>query len=170
MKQAHSLVLIVAIGCVSYGVAGCNSGDRDVSPPPLINQGTRPAGPSGMTPGAPGPTGAGPVSEGPMTGGQTPPNVKSIKEAQAGYDKAKKAATANPKDMKAKQSLIDATMALADANMFGKDADPKTRYKNALQYYREVTQLDPNNAQAKENADLIVSIYKQMGRPVPGGG
>lgn len=85
----------------------------------------------------------------------------SIKDAQTAYDKAKKGS-----DEKANEK---ATMDLADAYMWG-DADQKVKYRRALQYYREVLKLDPGNDKAKQNADVIVAIYKQMGRPVPGGG
>jgi len=110
------------------------------------------------------------MAGGPMSGGQQPPDVKPVKVSQADYDKAKKAYEASPANDKAKKAYVVATMELADSNMFGEDVDRKVRYKNALQYYREVIKLDPENKQAKANADLIVSIYKQMGRPIPGGG
>ena len=44
---------------------------------------------------------------------------------------------------------------------------PKEKYPAALAQYRIVYQLDPNNADAKNNIGLIEGIYKQMGRTVP---
>src|ERR1051326_1846825 len=40
-------------------------------------------------------------------------------------------------------------------------------YKYALADFREVLKYDPDNAEAKEKVDTIVSIYQSMGRPVP---
>lgn len=102
--------------------------------------------------------------------GQPPPDVKPLKDAQAAYDKAKKAYTAAPKDEKAKKAFVDAANDLADSNMFAKDLTPKVMYPNALKYYREAAKADPSNAKAKGNIDLIVSIYKQMGKTPPAEG
>lgn len=101
--------------------------------------------------------------------GQPPANVKSVKDAQAAYDAAKKAFSAAPKDDKAKKAYVDATNDLADANMFS-DEPPRVKYPNALKYYREAAKTDPNNEKAKQNVDLIVGIYKQMGKTPPAEG
>lgn len=109
------------------------------------------------------------MADGSMAG-QQPPVVKPVKEAQAAYDKAKTAYTAAPKDEKAKKTFVDAANDLADANMFAKDLSPKVMYPTALKYYREAAKADPGNAKAKGNIDLIVSIYKQMGKTPPAEG
>ncbi|HEX8149584.1 MAG TPA: PPC domain-containing protein [Pyrinomonadaceae bacterium] len=43
-------------------------------------------------------------------------------------------------------------------------------YKHALGDYRHVLRLRPDDAEARERADTIVSIYKAMGRPIPKNG
>ena len=40
-------------------------------------------------------------------------------------------------------------------------------YKFALADYKSVLIYDPGNEEAKERMDYIISIYKQLGRPVP---
>lgn len=86
---------------------------------------------------------------------------KAYEAAKSAYEKGKKDDQAN------KSAYLKATMAVADGYMFSQEVDTKVKYKKALQYYREVVKVDPANKQAQENADLIVSIYKSMGRPVP---
>lgn len=145
--------------CLALGLIGCNSGDRDVSskelPPP---QEQTPAPSAPVAPGAEVPLDAN-VPQ--------PPKVKQVADAQPAYNSAKKAFNAK-KDADSKVAYIQATMDLADAYMWG-NADQKIKYRNALQYYREALKADPKNAKAKASADIIVAIYKQMGRPVPGG-
>jgi hypothetical protein len=47
-------------------------------------------------------------------------------------------------------------------------AGAKVKYRAALDDYRKALSLDPENAEAKDNKAMIESIYKSMGRPVPG--
>jgi hypothetical protein len=44
---------------------------------------------------------------------------------------------------------------------------PRVKYRQALHIYREVLKVDPLNKVAKADSDLIISIYKSMGRPIP---
>ena len=55
------------------------------------------------------------------------------------------------------------TYRMNDAN-----AGARTKYRAALDDYRQALKADPTNAEAKHNKDLIEGIYKQMGRPIPG--
>jgi len=43
----------------------------------------------------------------------------------------------------------------------------KKKYPSALRQYRLVATIDPANAEAKQNINLIEGIYNQMGRPIP---
>ncbi len=43
-------------------------------------------------------------------------------------------------------------------------------YKFALGDFRRALKYDPNNSEAREKMDQIVSIYQSMGRPVPNNG
>ncbi|HZT59071.1 MAG TPA: tetratricopeptide repeat protein [Pyrinomonadaceae bacterium] len=55
---------------------------------------------------------------------------------------------------------------LARGNEYYSAGQPRL-YKYALADFREVLKYDPENADAKQKSDMIVSIYQQMGRPVP---
>lgn len=66
-----------------------------------------------------------------------------------------------------KQALIDTNMAKADDFMTNDSVPPRVKYTTALHGYRDVLKYDKDNAKAKKNIDMIESIYKQMGRPIP---
>ncbi|MFA5831922.1 MAG: hypothetical protein WDA22_00465 [Bacteroidota bacterium] len=87
------------------------------------------------------------------------------------YDEGIKAlddiAKSSPNDPALKQSLISAHMKFGHYFMFNDTLAPKVKYPSALKHYREVLKLDPNNQDAKENAQQIIDIYKMMGREVP---
>jgi hypothetical protein len=55
----------------------------------------------------------------------------------------------------------------ATAAMTTTSMTPHQRYPLALRVYREVLKVEPNNHEAKNNSDMIISVYKSMGRPVP---
>lgn len=165
---------VLAVLSVPFLLTGCNSGDNNVSSKtpeePPTSQGT------GMPP-----TGdtSGQSEKAPAMGmGQAPKDTasldekldaKPLKEAQPAYDSAKKAFDAAPKDAKAKEAYIKATNSLADSTMLADELPPKVKYPGALKIYREVLKADPNNKHAKIEEAQIVSIYKSMGREVPGG-
>ena len=96
--------------------------------------------------------------------------ILTVKDATPIYEKAKKAYEAAKGDDKIKRTYIEATYALAEANMYAKDLPPRVMYPAALKYYREVLKADPTNEKARENEQTIVDIYKSMGKPVPGEG
>lgn len=72
-----------------------------------------------------------------------------------------------PKSAEVKTGLVNAYMAKGDSFMNNKSLPPFQKYPTALRAYRKVSQLDPSNAKAKENVNMIEGIYKSMGRPVP---
>ncbi len=83
------------------------------------------------------------------------------------YVSAKAAFTKQPKDAALKKKFVVATVALGTATMNSPILAPKDKYPKALRLYREALKHDPKNKEARENHDVIVHIYKQMGRPVP---
>ncbi len=99
-----------------------------------------------------------------VTSAQTTAEVKTYGKA---YDAAKKSLTSRPKDPKSRQAFVAAGDRYATATMMSPDLDRKVKYRDALRIYREVLKVDPKNHEAKNNSDMIVSIYKQMGRPIP---
>ena len=76
-------------------------------------------------------------------------------------------AKSSSNDEALKQSLISAHMLYAEFFMENDTLSPKVKYPNALKHYRAVLKLDPNNKNAQDNANQIISIYKMMGREVP---
>jgi hypothetical protein len=83
---------------------------------------------------------------------------------------ARKAFFKNSKDTKLKKTYVSATFNYAEAVLVTPALGPKDKYPKALSLYREVLKTDPKHVKAKAQANLIVKIYKDMGRPVPGGG
>ena len=53
------------------------------------------------------------------------------------------------------------------ARMTDAAAAPRVKYPAALKDFRRALELDPKNADARKNADMIETIYQRMGRPVP---
>ncbi len=95
---------------------------------------------------------------------QTAAEVKTYGTA---YAKAKKVLAAKPKDKKAKQAFVVAGDRFATATMMSPDLDRKVKYRESLRVYREVLKVDPQNKEAKNNSEMIISIYKQLGKPIP---
>lgn len=83
---------------------------------------------------------------------------------------AKIAFTKKPKDAKIRKTYVESNVALGLQYTYSQTVDRKLKYKLALNYLREALKLEPNHKDAKPMYDQIVSIYKSMGRPVPGGG
>src|SRR5208283_620870 len=73
----------------------------------------------------------------------------------------------SPSDELVKKAQIDAHMKYANFLMYESLLPPKEKYPSALRQYRLVATIDPGNAEAKENINLIESIYNQMGRSIP---
>ncbi|HTX19839.1 MAG TPA: hypothetical protein VMG34_14385 [Bacteroidota bacterium] len=73
----------------------------------------------------------------------------------------------SPSDQAVKQAQISAHIQYANYFMYETSLPPHEKYPSALKEYRFVAQIDPTNAEAKQNIDLIEGIYNQMGRPVP---
>lgn len=83
------------------------------------------------------------------------------------YTAAKSAYTKQPRNAELKKRYVAATVALGTATMNSPILAPKEKYPKALRLYREALKIDPKNKEARENHDVIVHIYKSMGRPVP---
>ncbi len=85
---------------------------------------------------------------------------KEYKAAEAAYKKA-------PKDKKVVKKYADASFALGMGTMVGEGLTPREKYTGALKYLRRSVKADPKNKLAKEQIEMIESIYKSMGRPIP---
>ncbi len=102
-------------------------------------------------------------------GGEPPLNVLPLRQAQADYEKAKKAFDRSPKDDKAKKAYIDAANTLADSTMES-EQPPNVKYPGALKLYKDVAKLDPSNAHATGWIKEINDIYASLHKAPPGGG
>ena len=85
--------------------------------------------------------------------------MKDADEADAQYVKTKADSD--------KKTCIEKQMAAANYLMFDANLSPKKKYRPALQRYRRVLELDPQNNEAAENKKQIEDIYQSMGMPVP---
>ena len=78
-------------------------------------------------------------------------------------------AKANAPSASADDELAAAAAYLKRANFFYNAGRPAL-YKLAVGDFRRILRLQPDNAEAQEKLDQIISIYKAMGRPVPKNG
>ena len=85
---------------------------------------------------------------------------KDQKASKAAYSKSKA-------NVEAKHKYAVATVKLGTATMGSDALDRKVKYVRALRLYREALKVEPNNAEAKNNAQLIEDIYRSMHRPIP---
>lgn len=96
----------------------------------------------------------------PQEGPPPAPVSADEKSLQTKYESAKAEFKKNPA---AKTKYVEATVAYADAVMYG-DSPPREKYSNSLALFEEALRADPTNAEAKKNREMILAIYKQMGR------
>lgn len=100
-------------------------------------------------------------------------NTNSATNEPTGIDTAaldtkieKAEAKAKAKQATQADRLAAASAYLERADVFMNAGRPAL-YKYALRDYRRTLRYQPDNKQAQESAETIVSIYKSMGRPVP---
>lgn len=94
-------------------------------------------------------------------------NTRELMQFRAAYASAQKSLTAYPRDPKARKGFVAAGDRLALFTMSADSLTPHEKYAGALKIYREVLKVDPKDGEAKSNSNLILSIYKQMHRPIP---
>ncbi|MHB8635965.1 MAG: hypothetical protein ACYC96_05780 [Fimbriimonadaceae bacterium] len=89
-----------------------------------------------------------------------------LAKLQAVVTAVKASMNANPTPA-TRKAFVNSTVDLGMATMYSADLDRHQKYATALRLFRSALAVDPTNADAKAAADTIVSIYHQMGRPVP---
>ncbi len=82
-------------------------------------------------------------------------------------DAAKLAMTKHPGNQKQTHSFVEINDVYANKTMTAAWLTPHEKYSKALKLYRESLKADPHDAEAKKWVDMIESIYKSMGRPIP---
>jgi len=91
---------------------------------------------------------------------------ESIERLEKNYETAKKEWSESPNDKEKRENYVEATVAYANKVMYG-PGNPKEKYPKALRLYEEALKIDSSHKEAKSNCDLILSIYRQMGRKPP---
>ena len=99
----------------------------------------------------------------------SPADQERLTKLEKAYKAAKSALEKTPKSPKAKKDFTTIGAAYGHESMVSNALPPRTKYPQALKIYREVLKVDPNEKTAKSESELIISIYKQMGRPIPKG-
>ncbi len=94
-------------------------------------------------------------------------SAAKLKTLERSYNVAKAAYGRKPQKADLKKKYIEATVVFGHESMVSPALPAKLKYRQALRLYREVLKLDPNNPVARPESDMIIAIYKQMGRPVP---
>ncbi|CAN5536673.1 hypothetical protein BH11ARM2_BH11ARM2_30570 [soil metagenome] len=100
---------------------------------------------------------------------QTPPteDEKRLKTLEKNYLAAKAVLAKKPKDKVAQKKFVTAGTLYGHESMVSPVLPARVKYRQALHVYREVLKYEPKQPVARPEYDLIVKIYKQMGRPVP---
>jgi len=107
-----------------------------------------------------------------IAGAQRPPvdnkaELAKLAKLEKNYLSSKKAFEKSPKDKKAREAFIKNAVMFGHESMISPALATNVKYRQALRVYREVLKLEPKHPVARPEHDLIVNIYKQMGRPVP---
>jgi len=83
---------------------------------------------------------------------------------EASYQKAASEYEAEKTDAN-KSTYVNAMVAYATAVMAADG--PPVKYQKSLKLYNEALRLDPDNEEAKTNRQLILDIYKSLGKEPP---
>lgn len=94
------------------------------------------------------------------------PSEENIAVLEKSYEEAKKEWSVSPNDKEKRKKYVEATVAYANKVMYG-PGNPKEKYPKALRLYEEALKIDSSHREAKANRDMILSIYRQMGRKPP---
>ncbi|MDQ3259008.1 MAG: hypothetical protein M3R15_34955 [Acidobacteriota bacterium] len=172
----RSLISLVAFA-VGLASVACNNNDGAVviSNTQNVNA-ARPA-----VTGAGPTTGAGAVNDAPLASAHRSSSIGSggmtaTSNDQPSIETPELDAKIEQADARAKASnasaadKLGAAAAYLERGNFYRDAGQPSLYKFALGDYRRALRYQPDNAQARERMEEIVSIYNNMGRPVPNNG
>ena len=103
----------------------------------------------------------------PMAAKASAADVKKLQTLEKNYNVAKAALVKKPKDAAVKKAFVKSAVLFGHESMISPVLPARIKYRQALRIYREALKLDPKNKVAKTESDLIIKIYKDMGRPVP---
>lgn len=103
------------------------------------------------------------------SGGATSSDKPDIETAELDAEIAKAEQKASASGATDADKRAAATAYVKRANVYYAAGQPRL-YKFALGDFRRALRYQPDNAEAREKMDTIVSIYEGMGRPVPTNG
>lgn len=110
------------------------------------------------------------LGQGPMQGAKPTPGDKArLTKLEKAYTAAKAILGRSPHNAKAQKDFVNLAMAYGNECMYTPVLDRKVKYRQALHVFREVLKVEPNQRDAKDESDMIVKIYKSLGRPIPPG-
>lgn len=165
-----------------YALSACTSAEQRASNQAVTNTTTSRTTTNGTTATTTNPATANDdPAVAPAHGGSAPPDASnsssttanSSASEQTGIDTAALDAKIEKAEAKAKAKNATQADKLAAAAAYMERADvfmnagKPSLYKYALRDYRRTLRYQPDNKQAQESANTIVSIYQSMGRPVP---
>jgi len=100
----------------------------------------------------------------PQSGPSQPSSSIPVEKLESAYQTA--ATEYETAKTEANKALyVDATVAYATGVMAADG--PPAKYQKSLKLYNEALRLDPENEEAKTNRQLILDIYKSMGKEPP---
>lgn len=102
-----------------------------------------------------------------QTAAPNPKDEARLKKLEQGYLTAKAVLAKKPKDKAVQKKFVTAGALYGHESMISPVLPARIKYRQALRVYREVLKYEPQHPVARPEYDLIVKIYKQMGRPVP---
>lgn len=66
-----------------------------------------------------------------------------------------------------RESVVAARRRAGDYAMFNPNLPPAEKYPYAYQHYQELIALKGEDADSREKLEMIESIYRSLGRPIP---
>jgi len=102
---------------------------------------------------------------------QAPAQVKKdqadLAKLSTQRDASKTAMYKHPGNASYRHAFVLINDRFANKTMNASWMTPHDKYSKALRLYRVSLNLDPHDPDAKQWVDMIESIYKSMGRPIP---
>ncbi|HZG50898.1 MAG TPA: tetratricopeptide repeat protein [Pyrinomonadaceae bacterium] len=158
---------LIASGCGAQSNQNTTGGASNSNAPTA----TRPAQTANLPPVSSAHGGGSPTGGGAPVAGNAPAATKPGGLDTAALDAKVERADAKAKSAGATQADKNAAASayLERGNLY-RDAGQPALYKFALGDYRHALRYQPDNAEAREKMNEIVSIYQSLGRPVPDNG
>ena len=100
-------------------------------------------------------------------GGDGSSDPKVLKGLQSEWSAAQESFAKHPNDPKIRDRFVVAGVRFGHESMMSPLLNSHLKYAQALHVYKQVLKVDPKNPVAKKEADMMIQIYKSMGRKIP---